>query len=230
MINNILVLQHIGCEPLGVFEEVLRKKNISFRYLKLYKDNYKSVDIGRCGGLIILGGPMNVDETDKYPFLSWEIDLIRKAQDNNLSILGICLGAQLIAKANGAKVIKAAAREVGWHKVWLTPKGESDRIFSRFPKGFNAFQLHSDMFEMPKSCMHLIESFECKNQAFRIKDNVYCLQFHLELTQGMLSQWLKVYEKDLNPQDLDNILMPLGDNLMALTSLAESFLKKFTII
>lgn len=230
MINNILVLQHIACEPLGVFEKVLRKKKIAFRYLKLYRDSYKSVDIRRCGGLIILGGPMNVDETDKYPYLSWEIDLIKKAQDENLPILGICLGAQLIARANGAKVRKAAAREMGWHKVWLTPKGESDKVFSCFPKGFNAFQLHSDMFEIPKSGARLAESFECRNQAFRIKDNVYGLQFHLELTQEILSEWLKAYEKDLNPQDLDNILMPLGDNLVALTSFAESFLKKFITI
>lgn len=223
--NTILVLQHIACEGPGIFADILRTKDkFRLQYLKLYKDNYKSIDINKYDALIILGGPMNVDEVDKYPFLEWEISLIREAEKRNLPILGVCLGAQLIAKAFGARVYKGLSREVGWHKVQITDKGKCDKIFSMFPDEFKVFQLHSDTFDIPRRAVRLAESLLCKNQAFRIKENVYGLQFHLEVTRDMLSDWTKTYKKELTPHELDDILMSSDKNLTELASLARLFI------
>lgn len=225
--NNILVIQHIECEPLGTFGDILKAEGISYRYLKLYKDSYDTVDADQYKGLIILGGPMNVDELDKYPYLAWELDLIRNTQSKDLPILGICLGAQLIAKANGAEVKKSVAREVGWHKAYLIKEAASDSLFSGFGSEFNVFQLHSDMLEIPEGAVRLVYSEKCKNQAFRIKNNVYGLQFHLEVNKTMIKEWLKVYKDDLKSQDKANIAESLDVNLKELDKKARSFFGKF---
>lgn len=224
--NNILALQHIECEPLGIIEDILEEMDIKFNYLRLYRDDYKAVDINKYGGLIILGGPMNVDETGKYPFLSWEIELIKKAQCGNLPILGICLGAQLIAKANGAKVHKAVAREIGWQKIQLSEDGLTDNLFSGFGRELTVFQFHSDMFEIPQNAVKLAASEKCPNQAFRVKNNVYGLQFHLEVNKEMVRKWLKVYADDLSIFEHECILNNLGRNLKALNSKGALFFSK----
>lgn len=227
MIDNILVLQHIECEPLGIFEDILKRNKIMFSYLRLYKDAYKDIDINRYGGLIILGGPMNADEVEKYPFLGWELELIRSAQKRGLSILGICLGAQLIAKANGAKIKRGVAREIGWQRIGFSEEGLRDELFSVFGEELTVFQFHSDMFEIPKNAACLAGSTKCRNQALCIKDNVYGLQFHLEVNKEMLKDWLRVYSAELSIFEREHILNNLERNLKTLASKGALFFNKF---
>jgi GMP synthase-like glutamine amidotransferase len=134
---------------------------------------------------------MNVDEVQKYPFLTEEVLLIEKMLAEEKPILGICLGAQLIAKALGSRVFPNDHKEVGWHPISLTPAAATDPLFKKMPKEMNVLHWHGDTFNLPKNAVHLARSTRCENQAFRYGKNTYGLQFHLEVTPGMLVSWCR---------------------------------------
>jgi len=139
---------------------------------------------------------MNVYEEDRYPFLIEEDLFIKEAIQRGKSILGICLGAQLIAKALGAKVFKASVKEIGWYDVSLTRIGSIDPFFSHLPKTFSVFQWHGDTFEIPHGAILIATSSHVPHQAFRYGDNAYGLQFHLEVTQDIIREWMESYEEE----------------------------------
>jgi GMP synthase-like glutamine amidotransferase len=139
---------------------------------------------------------MNVDEGDRYPFLKDEDLFIKEAIQRGKRILGICLGAQLIAKALGAKVFKAPVKEIGWYDVSLTRIGSIDPLFSQLPKTFSVFQWHEDTFEIPHNAILIATSSPVPYQAFRYGDNAYGLQFHLEVTGEMIQEWMETYEEE----------------------------------
>jgi GMP synthase-like glutamine amidotransferase len=139
---------------------------------------------------------MNVYEEDRYPFLIEEDLFIKEAIQRGKSILGICLGAQLIAKALGAKVFKAPVKEIGWYDVSLTRIGSIDPFFSHLPRTFSVFQWHGDTFEIPHSAILIATSSLVPHQAFRYGDNAYGLQFHLEVTQDIIREWMESYAEE----------------------------------
>ena len=147
-------------------------------------------DISRYSGLIVLGGPMNCDQADRYPHLSTEIGVIREAIEDGKPVLGICLGAQLIARALGARVRKNPVKEIGWYELNPTAEGAGDPLCSRFGESQQIFQWHGDTFDIPHGAAHLATSPDCPNQAFRFKHNVYGFQFHLEVDEPMILRWL----------------------------------------
>ena len=134
--------------------------------------------------LLVMGGPMSVGEEGAYPWLPDEKKLIRCAIENNKTVLGICLGAQLIASALGARVHRNAQKEIGWFPVSLTPEGARASALSGFPPGFTAFHWHGDTFDLPEGGLHLARSEACAHQAFLVGDRVLGLQFHLECSQA----------------------------------------------
>ena len=150
-------------------------------------------DLSKTDGVIVLGGPMNVYEEERYPFLRYETDFLRRLLGENIPVMGICLGAQLIARAAGAKVKKAQHEEIGWYKVTLTPEGRQDRLFKGLPPVLDVFQWHMDTFDIPQNGLLLATSEGCRNQAFRYGKNAYGLQFHIEVTQEMIWDWVKEY-------------------------------------
>ncbi len=158
---KFLVLQHKACEPLGYFESAL-----DYEYFRLYDGEFPE-GLQGYSGLIIMGGPMNVYEEEKYPFLKDEDLLIKEALKTGMPTLGICLGAQLIVKAAGAKVWKGREKEIGWYEVGLTKEGERDRIFGMFEDRFTVFHWHGDTFDLPEGAVLLARS-GLYNQAFRI--------------------------------------------------------------
>ena len=121
---KILVFQHVAHEILGTLDPLLKKYGFRIRYVNFGRSNYKIPDLENYNGLVILGGPMNVDEVEDYPYLIPEVEAIKKAIDLDMPILGICLGSQLIAKALGSKVYKNNIKEIGWYKISLTEEGE----------------------------------------------------------------------------------------------------------
>ena len=129
--------------------------------------------------LIILGGPMNIYEEDKYPWLSKEKEFIHQAIASDKIVLGICLGAQLMADVLGGKVQRNVHREIGWFPVKLMPESKASRIFRVLPEEFMALHWHGDTFELPPGAVHTAESQACKNQAFELGKAIG-LQFHLE--------------------------------------------------
>lgn len=208
---NVLIIKHVEIEGPGLIEYYLDQKNISYQIIEL-KLGVHIPDLDRFTHIVILGGPMNVYEEDQYPFLKDEDLFIKEAIQRGKSVLGICLGAQLIAKALGAKVFKAPAKEIGWYDVSLTKIGLHDPLFSNLTKAFSVFQWHEDTFEIPEKAKLLAISDSVLHQAFRYGENAYGLQFHLEVTQEMIQEWMRTYEEELKgPQP------PLFSKLKILT-------------
>lgn len=192
---SVLILQHAEVEGPGLVEEELRREKIPYQVLILKPDaHFPNLD--DLTHIVILGGPMNVYEEDRYPFLKDEDLFIKEAIQRGKFVLGICLGAQLVAKALGAKVPNSPIKEIGWYDVSLTKIGSMDPLFSHLPKTFSVFQWHEDTFEIPHSAILLATSSLVPNQAFRYGDNAYGLQFHIEVTQTMVREWMETYEEE----------------------------------
>ena len=189
---KLLVCQHVAWEPLGTLDRKLRSSGFRIRYVNFGRDPLAKPSLDGYGGLVILGGPMNVDQVERHPHLATEVDLVRAAMEKGLPILGICLGAQLIAKAMGAAVRTADRMEIGWHDVKLTEEGAKDPVLSNVGEAPRLFQWHEDVFDLPAGATHLASSERCAYQAFRVGPNVYGFQFHLEVDERLVDRWLGV--------------------------------------
>jgi GMP synthase-like glutamine amidotransferase len=200
---RILVIKHVDCEGLGIWEDFCRKDRVTVETASLHRGDPLPPPL-HFQGVISLGGPMNVDEEEAYSFLRMENQFIRQTLSEGIPFLGVCLGGQLLAKAIGGRVIRNAAREVGWHRVTLNEMGERDPLFAGLPESFTVFQWHADMFCPPVHAVHLATSERCENQAFRFRGIAYGLQFHLEVTPRMVEEWVREYEL----VELDELLKP----------------------
>ena len=201
--RKLLVLQHVQSEPLGVLDPLLRSAGLRIRYVNFARDPSAQVDVSRYDGLVVLGGPMNVDQAQSYPHLLHEIEIIRLALERQTPMLGICLGAQLLAAALGAQVHPNPVREIGWYPLKLSPAASSDALFQHLSAAVPVFQWHAYTFTDPTDTIHLASSDSCANQAFRYRDFAYGLQFHLEVDAALIQRWLKHSE-------LQHELEPLG--------------------
>ncbi len=188
--RRILVFQHVPHEILGTLDPLLREAGYRIRYLNFSRQAEARPAVERYHGLVVLGGPMNCDEIGRYPHLGVETDAIRTAIDRGLPVLGICLGAQLIARALGAHVTRNPQREIGWHDVTTTADGARDPLLGHFAGTEKIFQWHGDTFGIPPGAVHLASSRSCPNQAFRYGENVYGLQFHLEVDAPLIHRWV----------------------------------------
>jgi GMP synthase (glutamine-hydrolysing) len=189
----IPIIRHVSHEAAGTLEESLAEAGLEFRYLDLFDQppSDARLDIEAAPGLVVMGGPMNVDETAKYPFLAAEVEWIRQAVRRRRPVLGICLGSQLLAKAMGAKVFANPVKEIGWYTIELTPAAADDPLLAGCGQSLTVFQWHGDTFDLPPGAISLAEGSACRNQAFRVGDCAYGLQFHLEVTPPMLDDWLR---------------------------------------
>lgn len=189
---KLLVFQHVAYEILGNLNPRLRDAGHRIRYVNFGRDADARPSLSGYHGLVVLGGPMNCDEGDRYPHLDTEIEVIREAVDRDLPVLGICLGAQLLARALGAGVRRNPAKEIGWYDVSPTEAGAADPVIGHIAPRTPIFQWHGDTFDIPQGAVHLAESDLCTNQAFRYGDRAYGFQFHLEVDKPMIERWLQV--------------------------------------
>src|SRR2546428_13618382 len=183
-----LVLGHVRAEGLGLLANVLRERGIHHRYLDLPRGDPSPKDLRGVGGLIVLGGPMAAYQQDRFPFLATESGLVERALAAGRPVLGICLGAQLIASVLGARVYPGERREVGWAPITLTDDGREDPVFGLMEPSLTVFHMHGDTFELPPDARNLARSALYEQQAFRWGDLVYGLQFHLEFTDTMIQR------------------------------------------
>jgi GMP synthase-like glutamine amidotransferase len=179
----ITILQHGEHEPAGAVEECLVARNEPFRILRLYKGDALPDDPP--GRLIVLGGQMSVNDESTYPFLAPEKALVRKAIARNATVLGICLGAQMIAAACGKKVC-AGERERGWRKI----QGCNTPGHRFFPGEFEVFHWHKETFDLPDGARLLAVGTAVKNQAFLL-GHALGVQFHPEVTEPVIAFWAK---------------------------------------
>jgi GMP synthase-like glutamine amidotransferase len=195
--EEVLVFQHDPFEDLGFFGEVLEKQGADYRVVRLHHGETPAEEWEHVRALIILGGPMNVDEEESFPFLRWEKRIIRAAIDEAVPMLGICLGAQLIAATLGTAVFHGAVKEIGWSPISITPHGQVDSLLGYLPESATVFQWHGDGFDLPAGAIKLASSAHYSTQAFRLGKTIYGLQFHLEVTPRMIERWIEERSKDL---------------------------------
>lgn len=183
---RIYCLQNDHLAGLGAIEAWINGKGYSITTTKAYENTcFLSPDDYDL--LIILGGPMGVYEEEEHPWLRIEKDYISEAIRGEKFVLGICLGAQLIASALGSRVYPHTEKEIGWCQLERTKEGESSQLFNGFPETFTVFQFHGDTFDLPKGAVRLAESEACLNQAFLYDNRTIGLQFHPEFTENTLS-------------------------------------------
>ena len=190
--SRILVCQHVAFELLGTLNLLLRCSGVRIKYVNFGRDPEARPSLDGYRGLVVLGGPMSVNDTEHHPHLATEVELIGQALERGLPVLGICLGAQLIARALGAEVRPGPEKEIGWYDVSLTPEARADPLFAHFGPSEKIFQWHGDTFDLPEGAVRLASTPACPNQAFRFGENVYGLQFHLEVDQDLIERWLSV--------------------------------------
>lgn len=189
MSRPVLILRHMPHEPGGTLETALTAAGLDFYYVDLHQNAPEDLPLDEISGLIALGGPMNVDEVDRYPFLKKDVEWIARALAMDLPFLGICLGAQLLAKTLGARVYPNRVKEIGWYPLELLPDATHDPLFAECGDRI-AFQWHGDTFDLPSDTVQLARSPLCENQAFRYGARAFGLQFHIEMTAGMIADWL----------------------------------------
>ncbi|WP_457550457.1 type 1 glutamine amidotransferase [Archaeoglobus sp.] len=195
---KVVAIQHAPTEPMGYIEDILRERKIEYEYVKVYETN--EVKVGYATHIVVMGGPMGVYEEKEFPFLSQEKELIRQAIKSGTPILGVCLGAQLIASALG-KDVYPFKRELGWFKV---EKYEDDEVVKNLPDKLIVFQWHNDTFDLPDGAKLLYIGDEVRNQAFRFEKAIG-LQFHLEMTPELVETWVK-NEENLSDEEKRKIL------------------------
>jgi GMP synthase-like glutamine amidotransferase len=180
---NLVIFQHTPEETMGYFETICREWNVPFDYIRLFETN--EVPNIKTSYVLILGGPMSVNDTRTYPYLADEKMWIRSFVKSGIPVLGICLGAQLIANAFSGKV-SACEEEVGWREIRRIGTG----IIKDVPSMFRAFQMHSETFDIPINGRILCEGQNVRNQAFDI-GSATGLQFHFEITADLVQNWIR---------------------------------------
>jgi len=189
---NVHYLQHVPFEGLGYIEDWLIENKYSISSTRFYEADYNLPAVENIDALIIMGGPMGVYDTVPHPWLLEEKQFITDCIESGKKVLGICLGAQLLADNLGAKVYGASHREIGWFPV--KPAEESKQLswfYDLFKDQPTVFHWHGDQFEIPEGGLDLLSSAANNNQAFSYGDNLIGLQFHLEVTRDTLIDMLE---------------------------------------
>jgi GMP synthase - Glutamine amidotransferase domain len=194
---RIHYFQHVPFEGLGNIEEWINAKGYPLSSTRFYEDNVLLPKLDDIDWLIIMGGPMGAYEENIYPWLAAEKRFIGQAISRGTKVLGICLGAQLIAAALDAKVYPNTYKEIGWFTLNLTKEGIASALFRSLPSEFVGFHWHGDTFDLPTGAKHLAESVACRNQAFSYKNHVLALQFHLDVRRDSIEEWVQSGAEEL---------------------------------
>ncbi len=202
---SVLILKNIKTEGPGTIGDFLKSEGISYRVVELASESIP--DTKDFNTLVMMGGPMSVNESDRYPYIKKEEELVGEFIKDGKKVLGICLGAQIMAKALGARVYKGSNPEIGWYDIEFTEAGLRDCLMKKlaihpkagdFWKRFKVFHWHGETFDIPPGALKLAKSDLYPNQAFRYGNNAYAFQFHIEVTRDIVYDWLKNENVDMD--------------------------------
>lgn len=201
---HILILKNISYEGPGTIEDYLLENNIKYTIVDLSSEPMPSAE--DFDALVIMGGPMSVNDADRYPYIAEEIGLVQDFIKKGKKVFGICLGAQIMAKALGSEVYPGKEKEIGWYDIEVNGNGIKDLLITKLAvhpragdywKKFKVFQWHGETYDMPSGAERLAKSDLYPNQAFRFGEKAYAFQFHIEAKKEMIYEWLKNEAVDL---------------------------------
>jgi GMP synthase (glutamine-hydrolysing) len=181
-------VRHDVTAPLGILAGVIDEAGLEWRYVDCWEDP-RLPEVSEMSGLVVLGGAMNADDVSTYPYLGPLRTLMRAAVDADLPVLGICLGAQVLARAMGAAVYRSPVKEVGFHDVNATDQTLSDLVLAPFAPQSRVFQFHEDACALPDGAELLFTGTDVAVQAFRVGERAYGVQFHFEVTRAEVDAW-----------------------------------------
>jgi len=193
----VLFIKHIDIEGPGTIADFLEDNKIAYTLVDLAHGDKLPETTKGFHAVVCLGGPMNVYEEEKSPFLRDENVFLKEIVRRDLPFLGICLGSQLIVKAIGGSVTKSPHKEIGFYKVSLDEEGLKDDLLRDFPEEINVFQWHGDTFHIPEGGKRIATAELCENQALKYGRNIYGIQFHIEVTREMIAGWADAYNDEL---------------------------------
>src|ERR1700694_1086159 len=185
-------------DTLGITSAALAEAGAPLIRLDAFEAEVRWPDLEEIGGLIVFGGEMNVDEIDHHPYLQTQRELVRRAVDAGLPVLGICLGAQMLARAFDAPVYRAPVRELGFKPGRVTDLGQRDALLGACRTGDRVFQWHEDTFDLPAGADLLVAGDDVPIQAFGLGRNARGVQFHFEVDAEGVEAWLRVAEPTLS--------------------------------
>lgn len=188
MMKTAIAVRHVCFEDLGTLESLLEARGYAVRYVDAAVEDLSTSDAASADLLVVLGGPIGAFDHELYPFVSRELTLIRERLESQRALLGICLGAQLIARALGAHVGSMGVKEIGYAPLTLTPEGERSPLSAL--GGVPVLHWHGDQFEIPPGAVRLAGTDICPHQAFSIGTHVLGLQCHLEADARRIERWL----------------------------------------
>lgn len=200
---SVLILKNTPSEGPGTIEDFLLGNGMPYRIVELSHEALP--DAGEFDSLVMMGGPMSVN--DGLPYIRREEELVREFISKGKKVLGVCLGAQIMAKALGARVYAGPQKEIGWYDIELTEEGGKDPLMTLlarpqasgdFPKRFKVFQWHGETFDLPLGAIRVASSALYPNQAFRYGEKAYAFQFHIEVTKEIVYDWLKNEPVDMD--------------------------------
>ena len=231
--SRLMVFQHVAAEPLGTLHARIRARGHRIRFHNFERDPDAQPDLAGYRGLVVLGGPMNVEDQHRLPHLKTELRVIEQALREDKPVLGICLGAQLLAHVLGAPVRRHTQPEIGWYELETTVAGREDGVLGQLGHSAPVFQWHGCTFDLPNTAVQLARTATCEQQAFRWGDRAYGLQFHLEMDAALIERWLRLpaYREELAsaglPQDEHSIRATMAEQLARMQPLAEATFNQF---
>jgi GMP synthase (glutamine-hydrolysing) len=193
---NFLVLQHLRIEPTAIIGKIIEEAGHHIELVRMDRDESVPQSLSGFDGVVVMGGPMSANDTH-LSFVTDEIELLKEAIKIDLPVLGICLGAQLLARAAGAEIVTSPVRELGWYPLQRTRDSADDPIFQALDDdGLMVFQWHGETFTLPDSATLVATHTDVPQQAFRIGSSQYGLQFHIEVDRPIIESWIEAGESE----------------------------------
>lgn len=227
---KIHTFQHVAFEGPAYIATWAQQRGHSLTYSKFY-NNDPIPQLADIDWLLVMGGPMNINDEAAHPWLKQEKAFIKQAIDAGKTVIGICLGAQLIASVLGAAVKPNKEKEIGWFPLRKTSEGKNIELLQALPEEMTVFHWHGDTFEIPKGTQRIFESKACKNQGF-YADRILGLQFHFEVNKTALNHMIENCKHELSPDTYvqDEVALKEGEKYsLALNKYLASMLDKLAV-